>query len=602
MSMRYSDDIIEEVRQKNDIVDVVSQYVRLTRRGSTYFGLCPFHNEKTPSFSVTPGKQMYYCFGCGAGGNVYNFIMEYENYTFGEALKHLADRAGVELPKIEYSREVREKAEQRAELLEINKQAAQYYYYQLRTEGGKIGYQYLSGRGLSEETMRKFGLGYSDKFGGGLYKFLKSKGYSDERLRESGLFNVDERHGMYDKFWNRVIFPIMDVNNRVIGFGGRVMGDGKPKYLNSPETKIFDKSRNLYGLNIARTTRKKYLILCEGYMDVISMHQAGFTNAVASLGTALTSGHASLLKRYTQEVLLLYDSDEAGIRAALRGIPILRDAGVSSRVVNLKPYKDPDEFIKNMGAEAFEERLGQASDSFMFRVSIAESEFPMDEPQGQNRFFERCAELLLELKDELERNLYIEAIVKKYRGQYGVSVEDLRKRVNTLALKGTPAENRTQPKTSGGQNKKKKESASDQVQKLMLTWLVTYPGIFDKVAQYLNAEDFIVPLYKEVAQMLFRQREEEGQVNPAKLLNSFTDSEEQREVASLFNATIHLETQQEQDRAFADTLLRIKAESLAEKNRNLDPTDMVGLQQILREKKELEELGRKRQELHISFE
>ena len=600
--MRYSDDIIEEVRQKNDIVDVVSQYVRLTRRGSTYFGLCPFHNEKTPSFSVTPGKQMYYCFGCGAGGNVYNFIMEYENYTFGEALKHLADRAGVELPKIEYSREVREKAEQRAELLEINKQAAQYYYYQLRTEGGKIGYQYLSGRGLSEETMRKFGLGYSDKFGGGLYTFLKSKGYSDERLRESGLFNVDERHGMYDKFWNRVIFPIMDVNNRVIGFGGRVMGDGKPKYLNSPETKIFDKSRNLYGLNIARTTRKKYLILCEGYMDVISMHQAGFTNAVASLGTALTSGHASLLKRYTQEVLLLYDSDEAGIRAALRGIPILRDAGVSSRVVNLKPYKDPDEFIKNMGAEAFEERLGQASDSFMFRVSIAESEFPMDEPQGQNRFFERCAELLLELKDELERNLYIEAIVKKYRGQYGVSVENLRKRVNTLALKGTPAENRTQPKTSGGQNKKKKESASDQAQKLMLTWLVTYPGIFDKVAQYLNAEDFIVPLYKEVAQMLFRQREEEGQVNPAKLLNSFTDSEEQREVASLFNATIHLETQQEQDRAFADTLLRIKAESLAEKNRNLDPTDMVGLQQILREKKELEELGRKRQELHISFE
>ena len=600
--MRYSDDIIEEVRQKNDIVDVVSQYVRLTRRGSTYFGLCPFHNEKTPSFSVTPGKQMYYCFGCGAGGNVYNFIMEYENYTFGEALKHLADRAGVELPKIEYSREVREKAEQRAELLEINKQAAQYYYYQLRTEGGKIGYQYLSGRGLSEETMRKFGLGYSDKFGGGLYTFLKSKGYSDERLRESGLFNVDERHGMYDKFWNRVIFPIMDVNNRVIGFGGRVMGDGKPKYLNSPETKIFDKSRNLYGLNIARTTRKKYLILCEGYMDVISMHQAGFTNAVASLGTALTSGHASLLKRYTQEVLLLYDSDEAGIRAALRGIPILRDAGVSSRVVNLKPYKDPDEFIKNMGAEAFEERLGQASDSFMFRVSIAESEFPMDEPQGQNRFFERCAELLLELKDELERNLYIEAIVKKYRGQYGVSVEDLRKRVNTLALKGTPAENRTQPKTSGGQNKKKKESASDQAQKLMLTWLVTYPGIFDKVAQYLNAEDFIVPLYKEVAQMLFHQREEEGQVNPAKLLNSFTDSEEQREVASLFNATIHLETQQEQDRAFADTLLRIKAESLAEKNRNLDPTDMAGLQQILREKKELEELGRKRQELHISFE
>ena len=600
--MRYSDDIIEEVRQKNDIVDVVSQYVKLTRKGSSYFGLCPFHNEKTPSFSVTPGKQMYYCFGCGAGGNVFNFIMEYENYTFGEALKHLADRAGVELPQIEYSKEVREKAQERAELLEINKQAAQYFYYQLRTEKGAQGYQYLTGRGLSEETMRKFGLGYSDKFGGGLYQFLKSKGYGDDRLRESGLFNVDERHGMYDKFWNRVIFPIMDVNNRVIGFGGRVMGDGKPKYLNSPETKIFDKSRNLYGLNVARTTRRKYLILCEGYMDVISMHQAGFTNAVASLGTALTSGHASLLKRYTQEVLLLYDSDEAGVRAALRAIPLLREAGVNSRVVNLRPYKDPDEFIKNLGAEAFEERLEQASDSFMFRVSIAESEFPMEEPQGQNRFFERCAEMLLELKDELERNLYIEAIVKKYRGQYGISVEDLRKRVNTLALKGTPAERRIQPKKSQeGAPKKKKDSASDQAQKLMLTWIVTYPKIFDKVAQYLTPEDFVVPLYREVAQMLFSQREE-GEVNPARLLNSFTDSEEQREVASLFNATIHLETPKEQDQAFADTLLRIKTESLAERNRNWNPTDMAGLQEIIKAKKELEELSRKRRDLHISFE
>lgn len=598
--MRYSDDIIEEVRSKNDIVDVVSQYVKLTRKGSSYFGLCPFHNEKTPSFSVTPGKQMYYCFGCGAGGNVFNFIMEYENYTFGEALKHLADRAGVELPKIEYSKEVRRKAEEKAELLEINKQAAQYYYYQLRTERGQKGSEYLTGRGLTEETLRKFGLGYSDRGGAGLYRYLKAKGYSDERLRDSGLFNTDERHGMYDKFWNRVIFPIMDVNNRVIGFGGRVMGDGKPKYLNSPETKIFDKSRNLYGLNIARTTRKEYLILCEGYMDVIAMHQAGFTNAVASLGTALTSGHASLLKRYTQEVLLLYDSDEAGIRAALRGIPILREAGVTSRVVSLKPYKDPDEFLKNMGPEAFEQRLHEAKDSFLFRIGVAEGEYPMEEPQGQNRFFERCAQMLLELKDELERNLYIDAIVKIYRGRYGISAEDLKKRVNMLALKGTPAERRIQPK-SGSPEKKKRDSASDTAQKLMLTWLVTYPGIFDKVAQYLTPEDFVVPLYRKVAGMLFRQREE-GEVNPARLLNSFPDSEEQREVASLFNATIHLENQQEQDRAFADTLLRIKQESLAEKNRTWDPSDLKGLQELVKAKKELEDLGRKRRELHISFE
>ena len=585
---------------KNDIVDVVSQYVKLTRKGSSYFGLCPFHNEKTPSFSVTPSKQMYYCFGCGAGGNVFNFVMEYENYSFGEALSHLADRAGVQLPRIEYSSEAREKAKQRETLLEINRQAAQYFYYQLRRESGQIGYRYLTDRGLSDETIRKFGLGYSDKFSDDLYKFLKGKGYGDDQLRDSGLFNVDERHGMYDKFWNRVIFPIMDVNNRVIGFGGRVMGDGKPKYLNSPETKIFDKSRNLYGLNVARTSRKPYLILCEGYMDVISMHQSGFTNAVASLGTSLTSGHASLLKRYTQEVLLLYDSDEAGVKAALRAIPILREAGINSRVVDLKPHKDPDEFIKTEGAEAFQQRLDQARASFMFRVSVSEKDFPMEEPQGQNRFFERCARLLLELSDELERNLYIEAIVRQYH-RYGISVEDLRKRVNTLAMKGTPIEQRQQPKTVEARQAQKKESAADKAQKLMLTWLVTYPGIFDTVEKYLSPGDFIVPLYHEVAEMLFEQHAQ-GDVNPARLLNSFTDSEEQREVASLFNATIHLETMEEQERAFSDTLIRIKQESLAEKNKNWDPTDMAGLQELVKAKKELEDLGRKRQQLHISFE
>lgn len=596
--MRYSDDVIEEVRTKNDIVDIVSQYVKLKRQGSSYFGLCPFHNEKSPSFSVSPGKQMYYCFGCGAGGNVFTFIMEYENYTFGEALKHLADRAGVELPQMEYSKEAKAAADRKALLMEIQKLAAQYFYYQLRRENGRQAYTYLVNRGLSEETMRKFGLGYSDKYSDDLYKYLKQKKYSDDLLRDSGLFNVDERRGMTDKFWNRVIFPIMDVNNRVIGFGGRVMGDGKPKYLNSPETKIFDKSRNLYGLNVARTTRKKYLIVCEGYMDVISMHQAGFTNAVASLGTALTSGHASLLKRYTQEVLLLYDSDEAGVRAALRGIPILKEAGVESRVVNLRPYKDPDEFIKALGGEAFQERLDKAMDSFMFRVSIAEGEFSMEEPQGQNGFFERCAQMLLELSDELERNLYIEAIAREYGRRFGVTPEDLKRRVNQLALKGTPAAQRIRPKT-GDPPKKEKESGGQKAQKLMLTWLVTYPGIFETVEKYLKPEDFTVPLYRQVAEMLYEQHQE-GEVNPARLLNRFSDSEEQREVASLFNATIHLETSEEQNRAFVDALLRMKEESLAVQTRNA--LDLSSLQELVAKKKELEMLKQRRNELNISFD
>ena len=302
--MYYSEEVIEEVRTKNDIVDVISGYVRLQKKGSSYFGLCPFHNEKSPSFSVSREKQMYYCFGCGAGGNVFTFLMDYENFSFVEALKFLADRAGVVLPEMEYSKEAKARADRKTQLLEINKLAAQYFYVQLKSEQGKTAHAYLTGRQLSEETIKAFGLGYSSKYSDDLFRYLRKRGYTEDLIRQAGLINTDEKNGVYDKFWNRVMFPIMDVNNRVIGFGGRVMGDAKPKYLNSPETEIFDKSRNLYGLNRARTSRKPYFLVCEGYMDVIALHQAGFTNAVASLGTALTTGHAALIKRYVQEVYL----------------------------------------------------------------------------------------------------------------------------------------------------------------------------------------------------------------------------------------------------------------------------------------------------------
>lgn len=339
--MFYPEEVIEEVRTGNDIVDVISQYVNLKKKGANYFGLCPFHNEKSPSFSVSPGKQMYYCFGCGAGGNVITFIMEYENYSFVEALKLLAERAGIALPEAEYSKEDRERADLKNTLLEINRLAANYFYYQLKQPQGRIGYDYFMKRALSDATVRHFGLGYANKTPDDLYRYMKSKGYADELLKETGLFFIEER-GARDKFWNRVMFPILDVNNRVIGFGGRVMGDGEPKYLNSPETKLFDKGRNLYGLNFARTSRANCILVCEGYMDVIAMHQAGFTNAVASLGTALTSRHALLLKRYTDSVVLTYDSDSAGVKAALRAIPILKEAGISVRVLCMKPYKDPE--------------------------------------------------------------------------------------------------------------------------------------------------------------------------------------------------------------------------------------------------------------------
>ncbi len=403
--MYYPDELVEEVREKNDIVDVISGYVRLKKQGNNYFGLCPFHNEKSPSFSVSQNKQMFHCFGCGAGGNVYTFVMQYENYTFPEAVGFLAGRAGVTLPEVSYDEEARKKENRRARILELNKAAAKFYYFMLRSPQGTFGMEYLKNRALSDETINRFGLGCSSKYSDELLKYLRKQGYSDELMRDAGLVNYDEKNGLYDKFWNRVMFPIQDINHRVIGFGGRVMGDGKPKYLNSPETVVFDKSRNLYGLNHARTSRKNHMILCEGYMDVIAMHQAGFTEAVASLGTAFTSGQASLLKRYAKEVLLTYDSDEAGIKAALRAIPILKEAGLTARVIHLDPYKDPDEFIKNLGAEAFQKRIEEAENSFFFEIRVLQKNYRMDDPASQTEFYRAIAEKLCGFPEELEGKL-----------------------------------------------------------------------------------------------------------------------------------------------------------------------------------------------------
>ena len=590
--MRYSDDLIEEIRMKNDIVDVISGYVKLQRKGSSYFGLCPFHNEKSPSFSVSPGKQMYYCFGCGAGGNVFTFLMEYENFTFPEALEMLADRAGVELPKMEYSKEAKEQADLKSALLEINKEAAKFYYYQLRQKTGEQGMAYLKGRELSDETINKFGLGYSGKFSNNLYQYLKGKNYSDELLRQSGLFNVDEKRGMYDKFWNRVIYPIMDVNNRVIGFGGRVMGDGKPKYLNSPETLIFDKSRNLYGLHRARTSRKPYFIVCEGYMDVISLHQAGFTNAVASLGTALTAGHAALIKRYVNEVYLTYDSDEAGTKAALRAAPILREAGVTTRVIRMEPYKDPDEFIKNLGAEAFEERIRKARNSFMFGLEMLEKGYDLNAPEGKTEFLREAARRLARFEEEIERDNYIEAVAKTYH----VGYEELKKLVVKVAVQSGMAAPATKPRQTIRQETPK-EDGHIRSQKILLTWLIDREELFDQVSRYVTPEDFTVELYRKVAELLYEQHAK-GELNPAQIMNYFTEEEEHRAVAALFNTRIkELTTAGEQEKAIKETILRVKEYSIETATRNLDPTDIQGLQRLMNAKKAVQDLHK----LHISI-
>lgn len=593
--MYYSEDIVEEVRRRNDIVDVISSYVKLQKRGANYLGLCPFHNEKTPSFSVSGGKQMYYCFGCGKGGNVFTFLMEYENYTFGEALKTLAERGGVQLPEQEYDAEAKKRADLRTRLLEIYKEAATYYFYQLRHEKGRIAMEYLKKRELSDETIRDFGLGYSSKFSGELYRHLKSKGYEDDILRQSGLITFDEVKGAYDKFWNRVMFPIFDANNRVIAFGGRVMGDGTPKYLNSPETAIFDKSRNLYGLNRAKQTREKYMLVCEGYMDVISLHQAGFTNAVASLGTALTGLQANLLKRYTNEVILTYDSDGAGTKAALRAIPIMKEAGITTKVLNMKPYKDPDEFIKALGADAFRERIRQAQNSFYFEIEVMERDYDMEDPEAKTRFFQAVAKRLLVFSDDLERNNYIEAVAARYF----ISAEHLRGMVNRMGagyVSVAPEQQEYQPERTS-RKKNTAEEGMKQSQRLFLTWLIQKPELFARVEGLVDEKDIVEPLYHQVAQMLFDEYRQTGQVNPAKIINQFASKEEQAEVAGIFHATLAEQDMElrAQEKAFNETLKRIKKMSLEEATkRATESGDMKEFARIIQEQA-------KWQNMHISI-
>lgn len=592
--MYYPEELIEEIRQKNDIVDVISGYVGLQKKGSNYVCCCPFHSEKTPSFSVNRSRQIYKCFGCGEGGNAVTFVMKYENCTFPEAIKLLADKVGVTLPQIEYSEEAKRRETRRQRLLEVNKEAAKFYYYQLRTPHGEKAREYLDKRELTEETRKNFGLGYAPVKGGELIAYLHSKGYKDDVIRDVGLAKTDERRGTTTQFWNRVMFPIQDVNHRVIGFGGRIMGenDSGPKYLNSPETDVFDKSRNLYGMNYARTARTGNIILCEGYMDVIQMHQAGFTQAVASLGTAFTPSQAALIKKYTKDVLLAYDSDGAGVKAAIRALRILREGGMSGKIINMSPYKDPDEFIKNMGKEAFQDRIDHAENSFMFELRMLERDFNMEDPEEKTNFHNEIARKLCEFSEDVERENYIGAVAEKYH----IGFDNLRKLVVNMAAKTGGYAAPIQRPRSGIQSKNTPEEGSKRAQRLLLTWITDYPEFYSHIKAYLSAEDFTVELYSRVAERMFSDIEK-NQLNPASIINMFEDEKDQSEAASLFTTKLpELESDKEREKAFHDILLTVKRNSFEYYSARMG-VDISALNKVIEGKKALEELSK----MHISL-
>ncbi|MDO5156156.1 MAG: DNA primase [Eubacteriales bacterium] len=586
--MYYADEVIEEVMSRNDIVDIISNYVNLKKKGNTYSACCPFHHEKTPSFHVSREKQMYHCFGCGVGGNVYTFMMEHENFSFPEAVEALAQRAGISLPEQSMTPEAKKQADIRNTIKDMNKLAAGYFHFLLKGEHGNLAMEYLKQRGLSDETINAFGLGYSDKYSDDLYKYLKSKGYQDDQLKESGLVKFDEKYGGSDRFWNRVMFPIVDVNNRVIGFGGRVMGDAKPKYINTQDTPVFDKSRNLYGLNLAKKSKRQGIIFCEGYMDVISMHQAGFDNAVASLGTALTTGQVNLIKRFTNQVYLAYDSDEAGTKAALRALEIMREFEMPARVISLKPYKDPDELIQAEGTEAFEKRIEQAQSGIMFEIHILEQQYHLEDPQERTLFQKEAAKRLALIMEPLERANYVESVAQVYK----IDANNLKEMVTQY---GVSAMNRVDNRVFRDQQpyvskEEKKANNLLKAERLLITWLINENRLFDILKNVVEPKDFYEPVYHDIVEALFAQYEAEKKVNPAVILNRYQSKEEHDKVSAIMQQDFDMAiSQEEKSKAITDLVKSIKRRSMEHRLEEAKG-DLLKTSQLMIEKSKIDKL------------
>ena len=554
--MYYSNDIIDEVRSRNDIVDVVSSYVKIQKKGANYTGLCPFHAEKSPSFSVSPGKQLFHCFGCGVGGDVITFIRQYENYSFNEALALLAKRANIELPQINDND--RAKSDEKNIILEINKTAARYFYENLFSKEGEVGLKYFKDRGLDSKDITHFGLGFAKKTPNDLYHFLKDSGYSDDILKKSGLINIDEK-GVRDRFWNRVMFPIIDANSRVIGFGGRVLGDGLPKYVNSPETLAFDKSRNLYGLNFAKRTRRDFFLICEGYMDVIALHNAGFENSVASLGTALTALHVKLIGRYTKKVILTYDSDKAGINAAKRAIPLLKEENINVKVLSMAPYKDPDEFIKNLGSEEFQKRIDNADNAFLWEIEVLKKDYNLNEPDERTSFYKEVARMLSLFSEKLERENYTHAVAKRLMIEYNALFDMVNSFGNTTGF----------IKKDVSKENKKTDDGYTKAQGLLLTWMVEETELFDRTSEYISPENFTEGFYRDVATKIF-EKLKTGDMTFSNICDDYTeDMEKQKLLSKILNTTLGTNlSDDEKKKAITESILKIRQASLDEKSKN----------------------------------
>ena len=477
--MAFPENFINELTERNDIVDVVSSYVRLSKKsGANLFGLCPFHSEKTPSFSVSPDKQIYHCFGCGKGGGVINFVMEIENLSFPEAVEFLAKRAGLPMPEETNDRESR----RRSRMLALNKAAARFFYEQLSTPAGQAACDYMRKRRLSPATARNFGLGFAPDTWSSLTEAMKSQGFTEQELAEAGLVRRGKSGGVYDTFRNRLMFPVIDVRGNVIGFSGRILGDGEPKYMNSPETLVFNKSRNLFALNLAKKSKCGYIILSEGNIDVASLHQAGFDSAVASLGTSLTPEQARLISRYTDQVIIAYDNDTAGIKASQRAISILEKLDLKVKVLRLEGAKDPDEFIKLKGPEAFRKLLEGSENQIDYRLRAVTEKYDLSSDEEKVTFLKEATDLVARLPGAVERQVYSMRVAAMAGVPENVVADEAQRRRKRLLSSARKAESREQTRVdralpSGGRSVKYTDPASAAAEEGVIRLLYLEPAL-----------------------------------------------------------------------------------------------------------------------------
>ena len=520
---RYSDEVINDVRQSNDIVDVISQYVHLKRSGRNFFGLCPFHNEKSPSFSVSPDKQIFHCFGCGVGGNVFSFITQIEGINFVEAVQMLAERANIQLPTLQDNGDS-QREELKAKVYKVNEFTAEFYHQNLYKPQAKIAQEYVKKRQLSNETLKSFKIGFSGKFDE-LYQELKKQGFGEREILESGLVNKNERGQYIDRYRNRLMFPICDARGKVIAFGGRVLDDSKPKYINSPENVVYSKGRNLFGLNVAKKGDLKRILIVEGYMDVISLHQRGITNVVAPLGTALTEQQGWLLRKNSEQIILSFDSDEAGLKAKLRALDILQNMGCDLRILQMEGAKDPDEYIIKYGNARFNNLVDKALSIIEFKVKILKKDLNLENTNDKIKFLNEIAKLISNVNNTIEREVYIEKIAK----EYDISKEAIYAEVNKLKYKNVKTEKVLEkPKPVVTHIKREEKVISEAVKRrentVIALLLMGDLNIFEILRQNIKVENFQDEVNKKIAQKLYEEFEK-GNSN----INAIIDNLEQDE-------------------------------------------------------------------------